>query len=309
MKFSDIQDSVQQAWQFIFPPFINLFILAFETFYITPQLLPQFIAKSTSGNFYFLIDPSFQQAIEFYGINKLFPFFILIGLVFILYFVQVFVGNIGHILPGHLSYSNYDLLIHSTSSSTLVDWWSKYPDLDIWALLGLLENRLKRQPVERLLDIKYWEEKFSKYVTMFNTVKVYTVWALLVPLFSRWIGSNGINSTGKVFAIVILLLFIQVFIFFKIVYALEQIGFAKVFGINDFLVNDTTLAKTDTTVIEQKQKLIFSDAWVKKFQKNWWTFEIISLQEFRWVIKNFIKKDISPKTTADSKKRTKKNSL
>ncbi len=308
MKFSDILDNIQQAWKFIRPPFIYVFILAAEMFYIVPQLLPQLIVKSISGNFNFLIDPSFQQAIEFYGINKLFPLFILIGIIFMLYFVRFFVWSIGNILPGHLSYSKDDLLIHAASRFTLAEWWGKYPDLKIWDLLHFLENRLAKQSADSLSNIKYWEEKHFKYILMFKDVKVYILWALLVPLLSRHFGVNYTNAIGKAFVIIVLLLFIQVFVFFKQIYTLEQIGFAMVAGIEDMLVNDPTITKVDTAIIEQKRKLI-SDEWVKDNQKRWWIFTLVDMKEIRWFIKNFIAKDTFPRTTSNSTEHSKRISL
>jgi len=105
MKFSDLEESIHQAWQFFLPPFIHLFVLTSLTYLIAPELIRNLLTKATSVNVGFLNDEAFQKFVDFYGLNKLSPVFIFVGLIVFLYLVQTFVLKIGRMLPGRVTHT------------------------------------------------------------------------------------------------------------------------------------------------------------------------------------------------------------
>ncbi len=277
-------------------------------FYLAPKLPTYIATKINSGNFDFLVDPKFQQVLEFFGINKLFPLFILIGLIFILYVVQTIILQIGHVLPGRLSYSNQDLLIHVATPEKLVEWWSKFPELEnIWVLLEFLENKIGRLPADRLSNTNHWQEQTAKYYRILSTLKVYALWALLMPLFLFGIGESFTDAIGKMLTVIILLLLIAIFVFSKEVYSTEQIGFSKVHNIDEMILNDEKIISVNDLIVEQKQIIV--SEWIKSRPKKWWEIRFIDKDEIRWFFKNMLGKDVFLEEKSRKPKTSGKKSL
>jgi hypothetical protein len=298
VKFSDLQESIQQVWQFILPPFINLFVLISLTYYIAPELLFYALTKAPLINFGFLTDESFQRFLEFYGVSKLTPLFFLIGLVFTLYLVQGFVLNIGHILPGQLSNSNEDLLLHAAGREKLAAWWAKFPEIEShWALIRILENKLNTQPPERLSNIHFWQAQSARYFRLFNTLKVYLLWTLFLPVLLLMVKQPIAGAIFKALLIMVLILIVQAFVFVKQVYALEQTGFAKVSSIDALLFESDAIPKyADREIINQKHQLILDRG--KHHQEKWWEFRVLDAYQFRWFFRTFLNKKSAQRVIA-----------
>jgi hypothetical protein len=290
MKFSDLTESIHQAWQFFVPPIINLFVLTSLTYFIAPQLLRDILTKATYLNVGFLNDEAFKKFFDFYGLSKLTPVFFVVALIVLLYLVQRFVLRIGTVLPGRITYAQEYLLLHVVTPTRLAQWWATMPDTDgAYKVVQVLGNRLNLAPSEVRSNVVHWENEYARHSRVFNTLKVYWLWTILISIVGLLTGQGILGILSKAFTITVVIVLIGGYEFVKLVYTIEQIGHACANSIDGILlVRDVSGPLLGKETIDEKCREILESRICDRFR--WWEFKLFSLYDLQWFRRTFLKK-------------------
>jgi hypothetical protein len=295
MKFSDIREGIQQAWQFLLPPFLNLFVLGSLTYYIAPQIFITLFTKAATLNFSFLRDESFQKFLEFYGVSKLAPLFFLIGFVFVLYVVNSLVSNLGHLLPGYIVDFNEGRLMHVLllQPSKFAELWARFPDVpDANRLIVILRQRLVGADPRLAANIEYWQKRFAKYYRLSNALKFYLMWGLLLIVLLLFMKQPISVPLLRLTFTSILILIILVVLSIKQIYAIEQKAFAELSTVESLLyAEEKGVNYPGRDLVTQMFNRIWEFAQNEK--DEWWEFRLVDTHQFGWFHRTLIKRKVA----------------
>jgi hypothetical protein len=296
MKFSDIREGIEQAGQFLLPPFMNLFILASLTYYIAPYIFTTVFTRVATLNFSFLRDESFQRFVDFYGVSKLAPVFAIIGLVFVLYVVESAVRNLGHILPGYIAHFGESCLMHVLLlvPGKFAELWAKFPQAsDASQLISTLRQSLVGLDARLAARIERWEKVLGRYHLLISALKFYLFWCLLL-LIALFITKQPLGAALlRVVSISAIIMGIVIVLLIKQIYAIEQIAWAELAAIERVLFEDESLTRyPDKDLINEMLSRVFEfkNTVNKHGRVKWWEFKFFDTYQFKWFYMTFIKR-------------------
>lgn len=292
MKFSDIREGIQQAWQFLLPPFVSLFVLVSLTYYIGPHIFATVFTKATLVNFSFVRDESFQKFLEFYGISKLAPLFLIIGLIFILYVIEATVRNVGHLLPGYIVDFGERRLMHvlNLQPSKFAELWARFPDTpDAFRLVVMLQRSLVGVDDKAGANIAHWQNQFGKYYRTASALKFYVLWSFMLVMVLVIMRQPIGVSLFRFVSVTIIVAVILLVLWIKQIYSLEQKAFAELTAIESILYRDDKIARyPDVELVSKMQNRVWE--FQKKDKDVWWELRFFDTHQYQWFYRTFLKR-------------------
>ena len=183
MQFGDITRAINDAWLFIWPPFVMVIIA-----YLCSKSLSKYgtnkalivlwnMVKATATHF-----ESIKKVMEVYGLSKLIPLISLVFVISILYLLQGPVTTICSKLPPHI-YIRPSIIIERGNKDDLLLLLRKYPTADsIGDAYGLAEDTLHSS--EKYMETRY--DRLYIHVRIQQFIK-FGWFCLLILFIIHWL--------------------------------------------------------------------------------------------------------------------------
>jgi hypothetical protein len=221
MNFSEVQQSVQQAWEFTWPPVVLLVIMIALVRLLAPASYVAFQRRLS------LELPSrwarVQAFLHHYGFAKLLPVAVLFMIVFTLFLTNSVLHLAGNSIPPRISYRPDIIFARAVDEKQLACLWSFFPWADVGSLQSIVNKRVEAEDkVDD--DVQNWREARDRAYRRFNAAKFLTVWALFWGIAER---RRGRIRSGRLAVALAVLASMVVIYLFGFLYALDQLQHAQ----------------------------------------------------------------------------------
>ncbi|MBW1939050.1 MAG: hypothetical protein JRI67_09885 [Deltaproteobacteria bacterium] len=166
MKIEEIPTTIERIWDFIVPSILEI-IASFIILMIIVGSAPLFsLSNLLTPYLNTLKDPAVINLLSAYGIIKLTPILLLLGLLIFAYAFHKFSHAIGGSLPITLAWNHYAMMARRVSSSLVADVWQYYPNIaSVSDLHRIIDDRLERAKFENdplFATAIFFEKRFNK---------------------------------------------------------------------------------------------------------------------------------------------------
>jgi hypothetical protein len=221
MSFSEVQQSVQQAWDFTWPPVVLLFLMVALVRFLAPVTF-----SATWGRLLSEAPPGWTRVRVFFhrlGVSKLLPVAFLFLIVFTLFLTNSAVHLVGNVIPPRISYRPDVVFARIIDEKRLACLWSFVPWSDFRDLQSIVSKRVH---AEEKIDegVKHWSEERDTAYRRFDAAKFLAAWALFWGLWETRIAS--LRRLRLPFVVIVLVAGATLY-FHGFRYALQQLQFAE----------------------------------------------------------------------------------
>jgi len=193
MNFSDLTKTVADAWSFIWPPVLELSLLAFLLWFLATKLSERIFAKirllrQASA----LAIPS--EVLEKYGIGKLIPAFATFLVIFCFYVADRAVNEIGGLLPGEVTYREDILFLKTANPERFICFWNVSEGVGSGdQLQNMITDRLTITEHERgglLRSVNMWDAEAGKAIRGLYFCKFFLIFTAITMIVEILVGRH-----------------------------------------------------------------------------------------------------------------------
>jgi hypothetical protein len=206
---SDVISSAREFLRQFVPAATETVILIVVTLYIVGFASALNAISSSIPRLSVLTDPEILKVVQAYGISSLLPFLLAFGLVVLALGTSKAIHTIGNMIPGHLAWSSYGVVLRTVNPTLIADVWIELPHISgIAELEGLIDQRIRQAETDQNKPIfqnaVFHAQRYGDWYGHWVFLKFLVFWSAILTIITvRWLHhDDGIVSR---FAIVIIL--------------------------------------------------------------------------------------------------------
>lgn len=183
MSFQDLQSTVHQVWEFVWPPVLILFLLIASAIWLAPTVFERM--RSRIGELVTIEKGRrIRSVLRAWGLSKLLPIAFAFVLLFMLYFTARLVFAVGALVPPSVVYSPHVIVIRHSDEfalSCLAAQFKGQPDASalLYAARAIYDSPEYRKNSE------LWRNKAIRSLRFFAAVKFFACWLVGLTLAER----------------------------------------------------------------------------------------------------------------------------
>lgn len=243
MDFSNLLKTVQDFWNFLWPPIICLLLLVGLSWVLATDTSHSVVVWALSLNPRLSDSSALARTLKSMGLSKLKPLVAAFCLVFLLNLTDVVVMTVGNLLPPILV-CRTDLLLLAHSDDERFDClWSRFPDatrmsylrVDLMWAVDQEEHQDRNSPAVE--NIHYWEEEGAKAARGFYACKFFILFCAACGLVEVIYARRFWKPVIRAVACAAVLAVVGCLFLAKQLYSIDQAEFGRVDAAMSYLVH------------------------------------------------------------------------
>ena len=281
MQFSELTKTIQNAWEFMWPPVIMGLLFYWLAHYLNPEGTQKKIDEISAAikNYGSRIE-NLRSILEPYGLTKLVPVVSAVMVVGTLFFINGPLLDLAGKLPPHIDFSPENLIIQSVADEDKYLLLQKYPSAidftDAFYMAWMEYTKDKSTQIESQAGLNFIIDNF---------IKLLFVCLVFVYIFSLKTGQKIWKLSFKTLLVFVMLMIVWAFNFVALLKNQQNQFFGEWVEVRTVLQKDAASLMKDQSA--PSEEMLYKMQAAEEPEK-WWCFYIIDPYEIIWFKQTFL---------------------